>query len=158
MDNCQEPKEMHCLTNLPNMHSFLKTVRCQLMWSLKIDYKSFKGVARCLPLPLPYSTAAGGDGLVAKLCPILVTPWTVVCQAPLCPWNSPGKSTGVGCHFLLQGIFPTQGLNLGLLHYRQILYHWATREALLHCCASLISFFFPSSNLFKILFHKASSV
>ena len=28
----------------------------------------------------------------------------------LCPWNSPGKSTGVGCHFLLQGIFPTQGI------------------------------------------------
>ena len=34
----------------------------------------------------------------------------------LCPWNSLGKYTGVGCHFLLQGIFPTQGLNLGLLH------------------------------------------
>ena len=30
----------------------------------------------------------------------------------LCPWNFPGKNTGVGCHFLLQGIFPTQGLNL----------------------------------------------
>ena len=34
----------------------------------------------------------------------------------LCPWDSPGKSTRVGCHFLLQGIFPTQGLKLGLLH------------------------------------------
>ena len=33
----------------------------------------------------------------------------------LCPWDSPGKNTGVGCHFLLQGIFPTQELNLGLL-------------------------------------------
>ena len=41
----------------------------------------------------------------------------------LCPWNSPGKHTGVGCHFLLQGIFPTQGSNLGLLHCRQILHH-----------------------------------
>ena len=40
----------------------------------------------------------------------------------LCPWNSPGKNTGMGCHFLLQGIFPTQGSNLGLLHCRQILY------------------------------------
>ena len=28
----------------------------------------------------------------------------------LCPWDSPGKNTGIGCHFLLQGIFPTQGL------------------------------------------------
>ena len=34
----------------------------------------------------------------------------------LCPWDSPGKNTGVGCHALLQGIFPTQGLNLSLLH------------------------------------------
>ena len=41
----------------------------------------------------------------------------------LCPWNFPGKSTGVGCHFLLQGIFPTQGSNLGLPHCRQTLYH-----------------------------------
>ena len=38
-------------------------------------------------------------------------------------WNSPGKNTGVGCHSLLQGIFPTQGSNLGCLHCRQILYH-----------------------------------
>ena len=40
----------------------------------------------------------------------------------VCPWNSPGKNTGVGCHFLLQGIFQTQGLNLGLLYCPQILY------------------------------------
>ena len=37
--------------------------------------------------------------------------------------DSPGKNTGVGCHALLQGIFPTQGWNLGLTHYRQILHH-----------------------------------
>ena len=35
------------------------------------------------------------------------------------PWDSPGKNTGVGCHFLLQGIFPTQGSNPGLPHCRQ---------------------------------------
>ena len=33
----------------------------------------------------------------------------------LCPWNPPGENTGVGCHFLLQGIFPTWGSNLCLL-------------------------------------------
>ena len=38
----------------------------------------------------------------------------------LCPWDSPGKHTGVGCHALLQGIFPTRGLNPSLLH----LLHW----------------------------------
>ena len=37
-------------------------------------------------------------------------------------WNFPGKNTGVGCHALLQGIFPTQGLNPGLPHCRRILY------------------------------------
>ena len=40
----------------------------------------------------------------------------------LCPWDSPGKNIGVGCHFLLQGIFLTQESNPGLLHCRQILY------------------------------------
>ena len=39
----------------------------------------------------------------------------------LCPWNSPGKNTGVGSHSLLQGIFLTQGSNLDLPHCRQIL-------------------------------------
>ena len=39
-----------------------------------------------------------------------------------CPWDFPGKNTGVGCHSLLQGIIPTQRLNLGLQHCRQILY------------------------------------
>ena len=38
------------------------------------------------------------------------------------PWDSPGKNTGVGCHLLLQGIFPTQGSNLDLPHCRQTLY------------------------------------
>ena len=40
----------------------------------------------------------------------------------LCPWNSPGQNTGAGCHSLLQGISPAQGLNPGLLYCRQILY------------------------------------
>ena len=47
---------------------------------------------------------------------LFATPWL------LSPWDFPGKSNGVGCHFLLQGIFPTQRSNLGLLHCRQTLY------------------------------------
>ena len=46
----------------------------------------------------------------------------------LCPQNSPGKNTGVVCHSLLQGIFPTQGSILGLPHCGQILYHLSQRE------------------------------
>ena len=49
----------------------------------------------------------------------------------LCPWDSPDKNTGVGCHSHLQQIFPTQGSSphlLCLLYCRQILYHWAFGE------------------------------
>ena len=51
-----------------------------------------------------------------------VTLWTVPTRL-LCPWNSSGKNIEVGCLSLLQRIFQTQGLNLSLLHCRQILYH-----------------------------------
>ena len=47
----------------------------------------------------------------------------------LCPWNSPGKNTAVGCHFLLQGIFPAQESTPDLQHCRQMLYRLAVREA-----------------------------
>ena len=55
---------------------------------------------------------------------LFVTPWTIA-TGLLCPWDSPGKNTGVGCHALLQGILPIQGsspLLLCLLHCRQILW------------------------------------
>ena len=64
---------------------------------------------------------SGGGGLVAKSCPTLAIPWSVPTRL-LCPWDSPGKNTGVGCHFLLQGIFLTQESNPGLLHCRQMIY------------------------------------
>ena len=54
--------------------------------------------------------------LVTQTCPTLFN------SKParlLCPWNPPGKNTGVGCHFLPQGIFPMQGSKLGLLHWQE---------------------------------------
>ena len=49
-----------------------------------------------------------------QLCPTLCD--SMDCSPPgSCPWDSPGKNTGVGCHALLQGIFPIQGSNLCLL-------------------------------------------
>jgi len=57
-------------------------------------------------------------GLVIKSCPTLVTPWTCEPAWLLCPWDSPGKNAAVGCRFLLQAIFPTQGQNPCLLHSR----------------------------------------
>ena len=83
--------------------------------------------------------------LVAQWCPTL-------CDPMVCPWNSPGKNTGVGCHSLLQGIFATQGLNPGLLHCGQILYHlsnqgspWAVYAYSFSLC--ILFFFFPAWNL-----------
>ena len=52
-------------------------------------------------------------------CPTLSTPWTVARQL-LCPWDSPGKNTGVGCYAFLQRIFLIQGLSPHILH----LLHW----------------------------------
>ena len=65
--------------------------------------------------------------IVAQSSPTLfVTPLTV---RLLCLFNSPGKTDRVGSHSLLQGIFLTQGLNPGLLHCRQILYHLSHRAS-----------------------------
>ena len=50
------------------------------------------------------------------------TPWTIAHQAPPSMEFS-RQDTGVGCHFLLQGIFLTQRWNPGFLHCRQMLYH-----------------------------------
>ena len=64
----------------------------------------------------------------------------------LCPWDSPGKNTGVGCYACLQRIFLTQRLNLCLLRW-QIFYHWAIWEAPLNWDHSVI-LYFPSLFLF----------
>ena len=61
--------------------------------------------------------------LVAQACLTLCHPMDCSPQGSSAHGESPGKNTGVGCHALLQGIFPTQGSNPGLPHCRQILYH-----------------------------------
>ena len=61
--------------------------------------------------------------LVTQSCPILCDPMDCSLPDSSVHGDSPGKNTGVGCHALLQGIFPTQRSNPGLLHYRWILYH-----------------------------------
>ena len=65
---------------------------------------------------------------------LFAIPWTIACQAPL-SMGFPSKNNGVGCHFLLQGTFPTQGWNLCPLQW-QILYHWATQEAMTDAAAA----------------------
>ena len=69
---------------------------------------------------------------------------------PLCPWGSPGKNTGVGCHALLQGTFPTQGQNPGLPNWRRILYQ-LSHQGLLGNSFSRLSHIF--TNLFPFASH-----
>ena len=69
---------------------------------------------------------------VKKVSQSCLTLWDLLdCSLPglLCPWNSPGQNIGMGSHTLLQRIFPSQGLNPGLPHYRRILYHLSHQES-----------------------------
>ena len=76
----------------------------------------------------------------AQSCPTLCDPWIVACQPPLFT-EFPRKNTGVGCHFLLQGIVPAQGWNSGLLHLLQ----WQAD--------SLPPSHRPSHRLYQLLIH-----
>ena len=70
--------------------------------------------------------------LVTQLCPTLWDPMDCSPPGSSVQGDSLGKNAGVGCHTLLQGIFPTQGLNLGLSHCRWILYHLSHQG----CCVT----------------------
>ena len=69
-----------------------------------------------------------------------------------CPWDFPGKNTGVGSHFFLQGIFPTRESNLWLLlslvHCGRVLYHWAI---ILSCLTVFLSFCLFFTSLMKFI-------
>ena len=87
-----------------------------------------------LPCPSAHAPSLGNDHLTFHLCEFgyfacmlsrsvmsnSLWPHGLWPARHLCPWDSPGKNTGLGCHFLLQGIFPTQGPNSHLLR----LLHW----------------------------------
>ena len=78
---------------------------------------------------LPYNSWSVSHSIVSD--PLL--PHGLLPARHLCPWNSPGKNTGVGSHSLLQGIFLTQGSNPCLLHCREILYHFSHQESPIEC-------------------------
>ena len=76
--------------------------------------------------------------LVTLSCPILCNPIDCSLPGSSVHGDSPGKKTGVGCHTLLQGVFPTQGLNPGLPHCRHILYHLSHLGLDQWCCYNLL--------------------
>ena len=75
----------------------------------------------CLPLIILRATCPVLC-LVAQSCPTLQPRGSQPARL-CCPWDSPDKNAGVGCHALRQGLFPTQGSKPSLLHCRQVLYH-----------------------------------
>ena len=78
------------------------------------------------------SSSVSTAHVCAQSCPTLCYPMDCIPERLLCPWDFPGQNTGVGCYFLLYGIFLTQdSRNPTFLSCtgRQILYHWASCEA-----------------------------
>ena len=102
-----------------------KTTMCSLKKSL--SWPSFEALARDWSVPLFENLSPHPNHLlylghdccfVAKSCYTLCDPMDCSLPGSLCPWDFPGKNTGVGCCFLLQGIFSTQGSNPSLLHWQ----------------------------------------
>ena len=95
------PLFLECLAT-PNMVGETTVVFAQ--WMLLLDFCKNMFCCCCL---------------VAKSCLTLLWPPSELSPTRLlCPWHFPGQNTGVDCHFLLQGIFQTQGLNPHLLHWQ----------------------------------------
>ena len=96
------------------------TVACQVLLSMEFSRQEYWSR---LPCPFPGDLPDPGIKPVSLKSPALAREFfttSTTWEAPV--WNSPGKNPGVSCHSLLQGIFPTQGLKLGLLHFKHILY------------------------------------
>ena len=125
---------------------------------------------KVVPHPLP--SCFRSESELAQSCPTLcnpmdcspvqlfATPWTVVLSNSLQPhrllpttllrpWDFPGKTTGVGCHFLLKEIFPTQGSNAGLPHCRQTLYCLSHQGS--PCFRKTTNRYLPSSGLLILI-------
>ena len=97
---------------------FVKLSSCSLYQGIFTSLAPSQGVAVMCSLHWgPPSVGVSSSVVSDSLWPHGLRPASL-----LCPWDSPGKNTGMNSHFLLQGIFQTQGSNPGLLHWRQILY------------------------------------
>ena len=108
--NKKQKTLIHCFFNCLFLRDFSE-------WFLMINQMTLLAAAYC-PLCVHVSCSVVSDSLR----PLGLEPTRL-----LYLWYSPGKNTGVDCHFLLQRILPTHGSNPGLLHCRQILYHLSYR-------------------------------
>ena len=119
---------------------------------------------RCTFTSLKFYNLYVGDLLYLSMCVSLLSRVWLFLQAHglqpawlLCPWDFPSKNIGVGCHSLLPGIFPTQGLNLHLLQVscidRRILYCQASITCRKWCPLHGISIEFTENMYIKHRWH-----
>ena len=121
---------MSCCTTVPHVNS-LFTLVCHpsLVWvylsvclPLPLMVKLSKFLSANLPSPKPSSILEGKTSAHMHTQSWVMSnslrPHGQYPTRLLCPWDFPGRNTWVGCHFLLQGIFPTQGWNPHLLHWQ----------------------------------------
>ena len=100
----------------------IKIILCR--WGILGSWKTELSLWTLVPLGMQWGAGRGSMlCLATQSYPTLCNPVDYSPPGSTVRGDSPGKKTRVGCHFLLQGIFPTQGSNPGLLHCRWILYH-----------------------------------
>ena len=103
-----------CSCNLPPLLSMITATLHRLLLQPRMSLPSPPYLSQCLTCGSEWVSE------VTQLCLTLCDPMDT---RLLHPWDFLGMSTGVGCHFFFQGIFPNKGSNPGLLHCRQTLYH-----------------------------------
>ena len=119
---------------------------CGIILDMFQCFFSFPLVSLHLHSSINYTNLSVRVCQVAQSCLTLCNPMDCSPPGSSAHGDSPGKNTGVGCHVLLQGIFPTHGLNPGLPHCRQILYrmsHQGRPRILEWVAISLLQGIFP---------------
>ena len=131
---CQFQPQAHCHSLQSYFYHGSRWFQSPWRWSFQIltSYSLYPVNLSSIPLQLPTLLVMKVKVKMKSLSRVRLfeTLWTIVCQTSR-PWDFPCKNTGVGCHFLLQGIFLTQGSNSGLLHCRQPLYHLTHQRILI---------------------------
>ena len=103
--------QINCTLNVTSLRNF--TYFFDLIEDYTDFWNSWKSYEKILLQELHFRQVTPNCCLVANSCLSFLQPFWL-----LSPWDFPGTNTGVGCYFLLQGIFLTQELNLHLLHWQ----------------------------------------
>ena len=115
---------IHFTVNLPEDITFIVSCSFTTELSHSAHFSRYLKKTNCPHQPQVWlATLPSTKLLVVQSCPTLCDPKDRSPPGSSVQGDSPGKNTGVGCHALLQAVFPTQGLNPGLPYCRQILYH-----------------------------------